>query len=403
MKISAFTILSSLAIILPACSEVDNQPAPLPAVCPVEWESVPLSSIDAHNIDKANGFALDLFKKSFAAEPENLCLSPVSVFAALAMSANGDNGAARNNVLDVLGYGHDGLSELNIYCNALLTETRSLNGTTDCEYANSLWYSPDVAINPVFASNIKNIFDADIFRTTLSDMNGMKEINRYISDHTHGLIPEFLTSPLDIRVAMINTTYFKGAWKEAFDKNLTARGSFRNLDGSVSDAQYMHREGKIDYAATDGIQSIRLPYLGDRFTMTIIMPEAEGDFDSMLSQLSAASLRNLDSQYKSTEALIGIPRFEASVSLELLDRLNEMGLNNKGFNGISENESFFIVTVRHGVRLIVDEEGTEAAGATMVGVENACPNFIIFENPFIYIIRDTISDTILFIGAVTKF
>lgn len=411
MKKYHFAATAVFALAFVACSNDDGpkpvgpEPGENPSIL-TGWQPEPLHTLAKANVGKTNGFALDLFKKTLATGEENLCLSPVSVFASLAMAANGDSGATRDEVLDLLGYGRCDLSQLNIFCNALLTETKALNGGTECAYANSFWYRPDLKPREAYLSALQLIFDASVYDTWLGDQSGMKKVNDYISTNTRGLIPQFLSEPLNVDMALINTTYFKGTWKEKFGQSLINCVTFHNLDGSSAIADFMGKEGEIEVAETSSLRSVRLPYAGDRFTMTLIQPAGDSDFPQMMSELTPSTLRTLDESYHPRESYLMMPRFEAGVNLDLLDMLKEMGLKlgcESGFNGICEGETFSIKCVKHGVKIIVNEEGTEAAGATLVGLDNAAPSTISFDHPFVYLIRDTISDTILFIGAVTKF
>lgn len=411
MKKSHLAATAVFALAFVACSNEDGpiyvgqEPVENPTEL-ADWQPAPLRTLTEANVGKANGFALDLFKKTLETGEDNLCLSPISVFACLAMAANGDSGATRSEVLNLLGYGHTDLSQLNIFCNALLTETKALNSVTECSYANSFWYRPDMKPSEAYLSALQLIFDASVYDTWIGDEHGMKEVNDYISTNTRGLIPQFLSEPLDVRMALINTTYFKGTWKEKFGQSLINCVAFHNLDGSSATADFMGRDGEIEVAETSSLRSVRLPYAYDRFTMTLIQPTGECDCTTMLTTLTPATLQTLDENYHPQESYLMMPRFEATVSLDLLDTLKEMGLKlgcERGFDSICEGEPFYIMCVKHGVKIIVNEEGTEAAGATLVGLDNSAPSFISFDRPFVYLIRDTISDTILFIGAVTKF
>ena len=411
MKKSHLAVTAVFALAFVACSN-DNGPQPSgtePSENPSEladWQPAPLRILAEGNSGKANGFALDLFKKTLETGEDNLCLSPVSVFACLAMAANGDSGATRDEVLNLLGYGHNDLSQLNLFCNALMTETKALNSVTECSYANSFWYRPNLKPYESYLKAVELIYEASIYDTWIGDQSGMKKVNDYISDNTRGLIPQFLSEPLNVDMALINTTYFKGTWKEKFDQSLINCMTFHNLDGSLAMPDFMGRDGEIETAETSSMRSVRLPYAGDRFTMTLIQPAGESDFTKMLTDMTPETLRTLDESYHPQESYLMMPRFEASVNLDLLGTLEEMGLKlgcKRGFDSICEGEPFYIKCVKHGVKLIVNEEGTEAAGATLVGLDNAAPSLLSFDRPFVYLIRDTISDTILFIGAVTKF
>ena len=136
--------------------------------------------------------------------------------------------------------------------------------------------------------------------------------------------------------------------------------------------------------------------------MTLLLPETSSGFSDMLDRLSPELLKEIDGMFKTVKGAVIMPRFEASASVELLEILRDMGLPAGGFDSISEDEEYFLSTMRHAVKVKVDEEGTEAAAVTMAGT-NSIGTYVSFDHPFIYLIRDTAADAMIFIGAVTKF
>ncbi len=392
-------------------AEEDNRFVICPGIEDEPWQGPqPLQKVAADNIDKSTGFATSLFKTIYAGEGENISISPISIFATFAMMANGDDGESREEILKILGYGdnHGSLSELNIYCNALLTEVPILNGATQCNFTNSIWHHPDVRLRPEFASAIQMIYDGQIFPTWIGDEEGRIKINEFVSDNTCGMIPEFLSSPLELRVAILNTTYFKGTWEKEFDSSATRKKVFKCLDGSKSEAEFMYREDEMEYFEAGDLKGIRLPYSGNRYDITFLLPNKAEDFEKMIKDLDEQTIKDIDSSVDTHNVILELPKFETEINLSLIGYLREIGFDKVCSTGIlkAADETLVLTEFKHAVKIVVDEEGTEGAAASLAGLDNAVPNptyrpiEISFDRPFVYIIRDTISGAILFMGAI---
>ena len=228
------------------------------------WPDRPLKTIGASNAPKANEFATGLFKKAYAKEQGNTCISPASVFLTLAMTANGDNDECRDEILDILGYGEgaDAMHELNAYCNALLVEATDFNGDTQCGFTNSLWHSPEFNLLPSFTDDLKAVFGAADINIWLGDETGRNALNKFVEENTRGMIKEFLKEPQDIDLGILNTTYFKGTWKQKFVSNRFETKS--TAEGLPLDAYSRQTDKPFQWSANAaaGIQLNPLPNIG---------------------------------------------------------------------------------------------------------------------------------------------
>lgn len=414
MKNLTYMSFIALGLLMSACTDEAEKPETTvrPTVPQAsEWTPQPLQTVTKGNVGKANSFATDLFRTVFKAEGGNLCVSPVSIFCTFAMLANGDTDETRDEVLNFLGYGKGSgeLHNLNVFCNSLLTEAAALNGPTQCTFTSSLWYHPAVTLLPEFEADMQNIYDAYLFPVWLGDEEGRIAVNSFVKEHTSGMIEEFLSEPVNVPMAFMNTTYFKGSWQKSFDSGMTFENTFHNLDGTDSRTSYMFLNEEIKYGESDGIRGVCLPYAGDRYTMTVLQPSSGSDFSEMLAVLNSDRLEELRSSFAPCNVIMQLPKFESQVNIELLECLKEMGLDKacyKGFNNIG-TDLYVLVFFKHAVKIIVDEEGTEAAAVSMAGMDNCVgPDesvLMTFDSPFIYIIQDTISETVLFMGAITEF
>ena len=411
MKKLICTGIALMSLLATGCSsDAPEKPVPEPTVNPEirpEWKGRPLSEVAPYNVGKANGFAINLFRTVFADNDANLCISPASVFMDLAMLANGDSGEGRDEITRMLGYGpgEEALEELNVFCNALLTEVPRTADASCFTITNSLWHGPDVKINPAFSAILSDAYSASVFPVSPRDEAGRKAVNSFVDEHTAGLIPEFLKQPLQASVMLLNTVWFKGCWENPFNEQFTRSGAFTNLDGSVGEADFMFMEDMMDYCEIDNLRAVRLPYKGDRFTMTVMLPAKGSDFHDMLRSMTPETFTKINEGLSKKEICLYLPRFEGELNVELIDALMSMGLRHGcdiGYDSISD-ELYPLVFFKHAVKIIVDEKGTEAAAASAAGMENSVPPMMRCNSPFMYVIRDTLSDTVLFMGAVTNF
>lgn len=414
MKKSIIAGIACLSILF-ACSNEADIPEyndiksnPVKAI----WPENPLKVVGESNALKANEFATQLFKKAYAKEKGNACISPASVFLTLAMMANGDDGECRDEILNLLGYdeGQDALHALNVYSNALLVEVPDFNGDTQCGFTNSLWHSPDFRLLPSFANNLQEIFGASDINIWLGDQTGKNALNRFVEDNTRGMIKDFLKQPLEIDLGILNTTYFKGTWKQKFDEKHTEKGKFLNLDNSQATTNFMTLTDMMAYSHDNDVTAVMLPYAGDRYMMTLIMPDEDADFNDLLQNFDGEKINKISSSFRSGRIKLRLPKFEQESNDNIIKILKEMGLDKTIFPGINRTASIpmELRVFQHAVKIIVNEKGTEGGAASLGGfLSTSVPNIdampiepISFDRPFIYMIKDTISGTVLFIGAV---
>ncbi|MDE6510964.1 MAG: hypothetical protein K2L00_02555 [Muribaculaceae bacterium] len=379
------------------------------------WPDRPLKAIGASNALKANEFATDLFRRAYAKEGGNTCISPASVFLTLAMTANGDEGECRDEILNLLGYeeGQEALNEINAYSNALLVEVPDFNGDTQCGFTNSLWHSPDFNLLPSFTDNLKKIFGAADVNIWLGDETGRNALNRFVEENTRGMIKEFLKEPQHIDLGILNTTYFKGTWKQKFDEKHTSKDTFKNADGSSSRTDFMTLTDIMAYSYSNDATAVRLPYAGDRYTMTLIMPDEDTEFNDMVRVMDGEQINNIATRLKAGRVELKIPKFEQESNRDIIRILKEMGLDRTCFPGImnAASDPLALCVFQHAVKITVNEKGTEGGAASLGGFfatsvldPEAMPvEQISFDRPFIYMIQDSISGTVLFMGAATSF
>ncbi len=214
------------------------------------------------------------------------------------------------------------------------------------------------------------------------------------------------------RLVLTNAIYFKGAWANQFEEKDTQEGSFTLGDGSSKTVPFMHGNFTISALVSEKIQAIRLPYDGGTYAMAAIMPSS--DFAGFEQQLTATDLEQLLTMLQSSSAMVDLsmPKFQAESSFGLGEKLAALGMpdafdaQKADFSGMTGKPDLMISSVIHQATIDVNEEGTEAAAATAVAMSvTSMPGesyTIRLDKPFIYVIYETSTNTILFMGRVVN-
>ena len=295
--------------------------------------------------------------------------------------------------------GEAGLAALNNYNRIMLSELPGLDGQVQISLANSLWLNEGLKINPTFANTIGTSYDGALNTCPLAS-EGMDRINAWVSDRTHGLIPNLLRQPLaGSELVVVNAFYFNGLWYFPFMEEATEEGDFTNADGSRSRADFMKQQKTFGYARTDRMEMVSMKYGSGNYEMVLFMA---GDTAVGEADINAA----LEAR-KDTETIITLPRFSQESSFELMDILRTMGLQKTSFNAMLDGRSTMLGRIVHAAKIYVDEKGSRAAAGTAGELygwngEEVKPVEITFNRPFRFMIRETSTGTILLMGRVAK-
>jgi len=227
------------------------------------------------------------------------------------------------------------------------------------------------------------------------------------AERIQDILPPGVITP-DTRLVLANAIYFDAAWQFPFNADATQDGPFTLLDGSQVTVPLMQRSGtQMLHAAGPGYEAVLLPYVGDTVQMMVILPE-DGQFAAVEAALSADFLNQVRRQFQLRDVTLTMPRFEFDTNLGLKDLLSGMGMQvpfseAADFSGIAADSDLFISDALHRGTITVDEEGTEAAAATViiVGVTSIVESVAVtLDRPFIFTIMDQQTGTILFLGRV---
>jgi serpin B len=364
-------------------------------------------------------FAIDLYQELRGKDEEagNLFYSPYSISVALAMTWAGARGNTADEMADVLHFTleqedlHPAFNELDLYLTSLGQESEDEEFTLSI--ANSIWGEETYTFLDGFLDLLAVNYGAAInLLDFLYQPDESREIiNEWVEDQTNGkienLLPENSINP-DTRLVLTNAIYFYGSWLHQFDEELTSGGIFNALDGSQVSVSMMQQTEIFRYMSGDGFQAIDLPYEGGEVGMLIIVPD-EGIFETFEQTFDTETLGVVLDGLTSTNVTLYLPKWEFVAECELKETLKSMGMVDAfmaaDFSGIDGTYDLFIDEVFHKAFVAVDESGTEAAAATAVVISlTAVPDPPVplqIDRPFIFLIMDYETETILFAGRVT--
>jgi serpin B len=361
-------------------------------------------------------FAVDLYRV-LASEPGNLFCSPLSISTALAMTYAGarteteaEMAAALHFVLpqDRL---HPAFAELDDRLARL-----EADGGFTLRTANGLWLERSFPFLGPYLDLVKADYDAE-FRA--ADFVGAaeaarQEINAWTEERTEkkirDLVPPGAVDPATVLV-LVNAIYFKAAWADQFDAGATADAPFHVSADRAVTVPMMNRTGTLAYGENELAQVAELPYSGGVMSMVVILPRARDGLAKLEATLTAERLREWTSGLGERRVALSLPRFRLERGFVLNDALGSLGMrrafdSDADFSGMTPSGGINISRVLHKAFVDVDEHGTEAAAATAVVMMRASAEVpetpVVFraDHPFLFLIRDRATGSILFLGRV---
>ena len=370
---------------------------------------------DAENatVNSANDFAFRAFGTlRNAAAADNLCISPLSISAALTMAYNGADGSTKADMKQTLGFTPQTDAEINESFRTLFSLLRGIDPAVTFTSANSIWHGQQYQLATTFAQQNQAAFDARVQAVDFGSAQTKDLINNWVSAATQGKISTILdeTRPDDV-MYLINALYFKGSWTSRFDPLQTRAGQFFPEGRPATTAQFMNlNKGKYYRYADAQQQVIDLPYGNRQFSMTLVVPQGQQTLADVTGRLTRTQLSTWLAAADSTRLQLQLPKFKLEYEKELKEALTQLGMG-VAFTGqanfrrmlASNSNGLVISKVKHKTYLDVNEEGTEAAAVTSVGIINtSMPQIVQVNRPFVFLIREKSSNAILFIGQVTN-
>ena len=356
-------------------------------------------------------FALGLYSV-LKKEKGNLFFSPYSISAALAMTYGGARGDTAKEMKNTLRFPPDekrthlAFAELN----ATFDEVQK-KAKVQLHIANSLWPQKDHVFLPEYLTLMKQHYGSSITPVDYvkATEKARKTINTWVEDKTDEKIKDLIRQgDLDPQtvLVLVNAIYFKGNWASQFDPKRTKDADFTLLNGKKQQASMMYQKGKFRYKEIEGVQVLELPYVGKQLSMILILPGKPSGLPELEAQLSVENLASWLSSVREQEVGVYLPRFKITWgTFELNKPLKALGMRKAfgsaaDFSGMDGTKTLFIGLVLHKAFVEVNEEGTEAAAATAVGMKLNGGLTFRADHPFVFLIRDNATGSILFLGKV---
>jgi serpin B len=365
-----------------------------------------------------SAFAFDLYQ-AVRGDQGNFLYSPYSISIALAMTYSGARGETKRQMADTLSFTlpddrlHPAFNALDLELAGRGEASRGGESSRfQLNIANAIWGQEGYAFLPEFLDVLAENYGAGL--RLLDFMNAPEEsrltINDWVSDQTEGKIPDLI--PQDFinkltRLVLTNAIYFNAGWAFPFEPQDTEEGTFYLLDGGEVTVPMMKQSHEFGYAEGEGYQALSLLYGASGVSMVLLVPQA-GQFEAFESSLDAERVDAIVKGLERWRVILSMPKFDFESSFDLGETLAMMGMpdafsGSADFSGMTGSRDLFISAVVHKAFISVDEEGTEAAAATGVGMvesEPEGPVELTVDRPFVFLIRDNRTDAILFAGRV---
>jgi serpin B len=380
-------------------------------------------------------FALNLYSQ-LATTPGNLFFSPYSISTCLAMLYAGASGNTEQQMSQVLGFGTNQQQVASLFSGlqaALATDQQT--NAIELDIANALWTQQGFPFLTAFLATARNQYQANINQADFVNSSdaARQAINDWVAQETHDRIQNILAPGSlnsQTRLVLANAIYLLGVWTEAFAQTNTSTQPFYLSTNDEVEVPLMHQLSptgsglKFNYmqnypygigntAPTNGFQAIELPYASNKVSMLILLPSQIDGLGQLEQQLSPAFLSNVLAQMEQQPVEVFLPRFTMASSFDLLTTLAAMGMPDAStpgladFFGIDGKKDLYLSHLFHKAWGQVNEAGTEAAAA-MIGVVGTTsvgggePPVFRADHPFLFLIRDTQTGSVLFLGRLTN-
>jgi len=404
-------LLAAAVVTVTACGTPGGPDGPPPLLTALPRE---LSPAEARVADGANAFAFDLLReatRSLAPEA-NAFLSPLSASMALGMALNGAEGETFERMRAALRLEGMSRDQINQGYRDLLDLLGGLDGRAEMRVANAMWIDDRLPVEPAFVATGREFFEAEIAALDFTAPGAVESINDWVAGRTGGRIPRLLEelSPEEV-LFLVNAIYFKATWRTGFDPRDTREGPFHAADGRTRTAFLMRQAETHRYAETEAYQAADLLYGNGAFAMTVILPRPGRGPAEVLAGLDGRTWGELLARLHEQTVILTLPRFRLDYARELEADLGALGMavafdpDRADFTRIADvsPERLYLTRVVQKTFVEVNEEGTEAAAATGVGIGvTSAPQEIhlTVDRPFLVAIRERFTGTVVFLGLV---
>jgi serine protease inhibitor len=359
-------------------------------------------------------FGWNLFREIVDREEpgKNIVISPLSIHTAISMAYNGSGGETKDGIENALQYSDLDLPTLNASYDALMEYFADLQDGIEVEQANGVfWDDERLTVIQDFLDALSGSYHAEEQELDFGDPATLDQINGWVEDNTRGKIDRILEQIKDIDVMfLINALYMKADWSNPFPTAQTSDRTFELNDGSeISVPTMFHDHQFAFHYQQDGYSAVDLPFADSTFSMTFFVPVTEESIDEFIARFDPTTPSDFYNNLQTGRVLVFLPKFEVDYKIELSEVTSALGMGiafEKGkadFSGIGSSPlgPMYISRINHKAVLEVDESGVEGSAVTAVVISaDSLPPVIDLGRPFVFVIRDVPTGTILFIGKV---
>ena len=383
-------------------------------LCLLGFGLLAASPADQQRLASANiGFAFKLLRQLAKDQPgANIFISPYSASTVLQMACSGAGGQTKTEMQQVLGTTGLAAEALNAANKEIDQSLNSLGTNVVLTAANAIWYRKGTPVKPAFVACNQQYYGATVDALDFGDPRSVGIINAWASEKTHGKIngiADGLINPLT-ELVLANAVYFKGKWEKPFEVKNTKDRVFHLRAGRQKQVPMMEQTKVFTYRQGTGYQAVRLPYEGWDIAMYVFLPDVGSSPEKLIGIMNGDTWQRVtEPGFRWREGTVALPRFKLEYGVELKGSLKALGMRaafgKADLSGISDRP-LSISAVRQRAFIEVNEEGTEAAAATGLTIKSSSPSTppkpfqMIVDRPFLFLIEDQQTRTILFMGVV---
>ena len=407
-KLFFYTGILSL-LLAAGCTSNGDEPKPEP---PIVEPPMKVELKKAEKVTRDNAFTFDLLRAVRKhSKDANVFISPLSVSMALNMTLNGAVGATADEMRAALREAGYSTADINAYSRELREALMKVDPSTQIGIANSIWYRQGATIKVPFIEANRTYYDAEVEALDFTSPTAVSTINGWCSRKTNNRIKKILEEiPSNAFMYLINAVYFKGTWTTRFEKKHTFSTDFHRADGSTQKVQMMNLKDTFRCASSDVCDYLEMDYGNHAFSMVVMLPKDGKTTRDVIAAMDGKKWAEAMQSLTLEEIHVFLPRFKAECEYKMHKQiLPEMGMK-LPFNpeladlsGMADVAGLCITSVIHKTFVQVDEEGTEAAAVTSVGVvaTGESPLYLYrVDKPFLFVIREKSTGVILFIGEI---
>lgn len=346
---------------------------------------------------------------------KNVFFSPFATSTAIAMLLCAAEGETASELRSALGYDDVGISALDVASTfeQQLTLLSEDSDSSTLAFANAILCLKGIAVKDEYQKILERSFGATCIKVDAKEAVNL--INDFVKEKTNNMIPKFLQNlPEFSQLVLVNVIYFKGVWMRQFKKERTSPQAFYNngLDGMMKDVDMMHIKEDFLFFKDNTLQVLQLPFTGKDIAMLIFLPRERDGLETIEINLMLSFVKDSKNKLREKKVVVSLPRFRLDCCVPLVECFNELGVKRVFLPGAelyaaSDSRELALSEILNQSVLVITEEGTEAASVTTGGMAFAAPTcdhdpVFCVDHPFFFIIYDTKSDMVLFMGRITE-